>query len=139
MKRCHLTITIAFAVSVLMVSAVAQNVAPTVAIKANIPFDFTIAKQTFPAGEYTIRSQGTMLQLVQTEGSGSVLVPKYIAAQKNNVTPRLLFHRYGTRSFLAQVWTTDTVHEVLASSREIEYARTDKQEQVVVLASILAK
>jgi hypothetical protein len=64
-------------------------------------------------------------------------MPKYIAAHKTHVTPRLLFHRYGTRSFLSQVWTSDTVHELLASPREIEYARTDKQEQVVVLASVL--
>jgi hypothetical protein len=135
MKRLHFAI--AFAISILTISALAQNVAPTVAIKANIPFDFTIAKQTLPAGEYTIRSQGTMLQLVRVDGPGSVLMPKYIAAHKNNVTPRLLFHRYGTRSFLSQVWTSDTVHELLASPREIEYARTDKQEQVVVLASVL--
>jgi len=136
MKRCHVTIAIAFAISILMASAVAQNVAPTVAIKANIPFDFTIAKQTLPSGQYTITSQGMMLQLVRVDGSGSVLLPKYTAAYKNNVTPRLVFHRYGSRNFLSQVWTTDTVHELLASPREIEYARTEKQEQVVVVASV---
>jgi hypothetical protein len=139
MKRSNLAIALAFAISILMTSVVAQNVAPTVAIKATIPFDFTIAKQTLAAGEYTIRSQGTLLQLVRIDGPGLLLVPKYIAAHQNNVTPRLLFHRYGTRNFLAQVWTTDTVHELLASAREIEYARTDKQEQVVVLASALTK
>jgi hypothetical protein len=129
MKRCHLIIAIAFAMSVLMASAVAQT------IKANVPFDFTIAKQTFPSGEYTITVKGTMLQLAPLDGTNSVMVPRYTAAYKNNVTPRLVFHRYGTRSFLSQVWTRDTVHELLASPREIEYARTEKQEQVVVLAS----
>jgi hypothetical protein len=129
MKRCHLIIAIAFAMSVLMASAFAQT------IKANVPFDFTIAKQTFPSGEYTITVKGTMLQLAPLDGTNSVMVPRYTAAYKNNVTPRLVFHRYGTRSFLSQVWTRDTVHELLASPREIEYARTEKQEQVVVLAS----
>ena len=133
MKRSHLMIAVAFAVSILMASAVAQ----TGAVKANIPFDFTIAKQTLPAGEYLIKIQGTMLQLMPVDGPSSVLVPRFTAAYKNNVTPRLVFHRYGTRSFLSQVWTSDTVHELLASPREIEYARTDKQEQVVVLASAL--
>ena len=133
MKRSHLTIAITFAITILMASAVAQ----TGAIKANIPFDFTIAKQTLPAGEYTIKVTGIVLQLVPLDGSHSVFVTKYPVDYKNNVTPRLVFHRYGTRSFLSQVWTTDTVHELLASAREIEYARTEKQEQVVVLASAL--
>ena len=135
MKRSHLTIAVAFVLSILLTSAVAQ----TGAVKANVPFDFSIAKQSFPAGEYTIKINGTMLQLAQLDGSNSIMVPRFTAAYKNNVTPRLVFHRYGTRSFLAQVWTTDTVHELLASPREIEYARTDKQEQVVVLASSLVK
>jgi hypothetical protein len=133
MKRSHLLITVAFAVFFLMASAVAQ----TGAIKANIPFDFTIAKQTLPAGEYTITVKGMMLQLALLDGSSSLMVARYTAAYKNNVTPRLVFHRYGSRSFLSQVWTSDTVHELLTSPREIEYARTQKQERIVVLASAL--
>lgn len=135
MKHSHLVIVIAFVVSILMASAVAQ----IGAIKANVPFDFTFAKQTFPSGEYTLTVKGMMLQLAPIDGSSSVMVPRFTAAYKNNVTPRLVFHRYGKRSFLSQVWTSDSVHEILASPREIEYARTDKQEQVVVLASVPAK
>lgn len=135
MKLSHLSIAIAFAISILMASAVAQ----TGTIKANVPFDFAIAKQSFPSGEYTITVKGTMLQLAPLDGTNSVMVPRYTAAYKDNVTPRLVFHRYGTRSFLSQVWTSDTVHELLASPREIEYARTEKQEQVVVVASIPTK
>jgi len=131
MKRCYLTIAIAFAISILMTSATAQ----TGTIKADVPFDFTIAKQTFPAGGYTIRVNGMMLQLAPLDGSSSVMVPRFTAAYKNKVTPRLVFHRHGSRNFLSQVWTTDTVHELLASPREIEYARTEKQEQVVVVVA----
>ena len=133
MKRSHLAIAILFSMSILMTSAVAQ----TAAVKTKIPFDFTVARQTFPAGEYTISERGTMLQLVSLDNHGSAYVQKYIAAYKNKATPKVVFHRYGKRNFLSQVWTTDTVHELFASSREIEYARTDKQEQVVVLASVL--
>jgi len=135
MKRSNLIIAIAFAASILMTSAVAQ----TTVVKATIPFDFTIAKQTFPAGEYTITCQGTVLQLVRLDGPGSTFVQTYIAGYKKKVTPRIVFHRYWKRSFLSQVWTTDTARELVASPREIEYARTHKQEQVVVLASALTK
>ncbi|HTT22277.1 MAG TPA: hypothetical protein VMG82_25340 [Candidatus Sulfotelmatobacter sp.] len=135
MKRSHLTIAIAFAIAVLMASAVAQ----TGAIKANIPFDFTIAKQTLPAGEYKVAVEGTMLHVVQLNGTDSAYVKYNLSAREKDMSPRLVFHRYGNRSFLAQAWITAAGHELIASPREIEYARTDKQEQVVVLASVLAK
>jgi hypothetical protein len=124
-----------FATFVLLTSAVAQ----TGAIKANIPFDFTIAKQTFPAGEYKVAVQGTVLQLVRLHGPGSAYVQYNLSADNKDLSPRLIFHRYGTRSFLSQAWITGAGHELIASPREIEYARTDKQEQVVVLASGLPR
>jgi len=135
MKRSHLTIAVLFAVAILMTSAVAQ----TGAIKATIPFDFTIAKQTFPAGEYKVAVQGTMLQVTRLDGQSSAYVQYSLSAYNKDGSPRLLFHRYGNRSFLSQAWITGAGHELIASPREIEYARTDKQEQVVVLAAALAR
>lgn len=133
MKRSHLMIAVAFAVSILMTSAFAQ----TGAVKANIPFDFTIAKQTFPAGEYKVAVEGTMLHIVQVDGTDSAYVKYNLSARDKDMSPRLIFHRYGDRAFLSQAWITAAGHEVIASPREIEFARTDKQEQVVVLASAL--
>lgn len=133
MKRSHFTIAIAFLVTVLMSSAFAQ----TGAIKATIPFDFTIAKQTLPAGEYKIAVQGTVLNIVRLDGPGSAYVEYNLSDVKKGASPSLVFHRYGKRSFLSQAWITGGGHELIASPREFEYARTDKQEQVVVLASVL--
>ena len=133
MKRSRLMISVAFALFVLLASAVAQ----TGAIKATIPFDFTIAKQTLPAGEYKVAVQGTMLLLTRLDGTNSAYVHYYLSAHAKDVSPRLIFHRYGNRSFLSQARITAAAHELIASPREIEYARTDKQEQVVVLASAL--
>ena len=133
MKRSHLMIAVAFAISILMASAVAQ----TGAIKANIPFDFIVARQTFPAGEYKVSVQGTMLQLTRLNGTDSGYVKYNLSAHDKDMSPRLIFHRYGNRNFFAQAWITGAGHELIASPREIEYARTDKQEQVVVLALTL--
>jgi hypothetical protein len=80
-----------------------------------------------------------VLTLVSLDGPGSVAVLSYIADYKDNVTPKLVFHRYGKRSFLSQAWIGSVGHELIASPREIESARTDKQEQVVVLASALPR
>jgi len=135
MKHSHLMIAVAFAVSILMTSALAQ----TGAIKANVPFDFTIAKQIFPAGEYKVAVQGTMLQVMRLDGPGSAYLQYNLSARNKDMSPRLIFHRYGNSSFLSQAWITGAGHELVASPREIEYARTDKQEQVVVLASALPR
>ena len=133
MKRTHLTVAVVFAMVILMASAVAQ----TGAIKANVPFDFTIAKQTLPAGEYKVAVEGTMLHVIQLNGTDSAYVKYNLSAHDADMSPRLIFHRYGDRNFLSQAWITAAGHELIASPREIEFARTDKQEQVVVLASAL--
>jgi len=132
MKNSKLVIAMAFAVVGLTTSVFAQS-----AVKATIPFDFTIAKQTLPAGEYKVESLGTVLQVVRLDGPGSVFMQSYVAGYKRDATPKLIFHRYGNRSFLAQAWIADTGRELIASAREIEYARTENQAQVVVFASLL--
>ena len=71
------------------------------------------------------------------DGSGSAYVKYNLSAHNKDASPRLIFHRYGNCSFLSQAWLTGAGHELIASPREIEYARTDKQEQIVVLASTL--
>lgn len=131
MKLSHLATAVVFAISILMTSAAAQ----TGAIQANIPFDFTVAKQTFPAGEYKVALQGTTLHVVRLDGQGSAYVQYSLSAYDKDGSPRLVFHRYGNHNFLSGAWITGAGHDVIASPREVEYARTDKQEQVVVLAS----
>lgn len=133
MKRSKLMIAIAFAVLALLTSALAQ----TGAIRATIPFDFTIGKQTLAAGDYTVKMNGTVLNLTRMDGPGFAFVPTYGYGHNKDVTPRLVFHRYGNRAFLSQAWIAHSGRELFATPRELEYARTSKQEQTTVLASRL--
>ena len=133
MKNLKPSIAAVFTILVLLTPAFAQ----TGAIKANIPFDFTIAKQTLPAGEYKVAVEGTMLHVVQLDGTDSASVKYNLSAHNKDMSSRLIFHRYGNRSFLSQAWIADAGHELIASPREIEYARTGKQEETTVLASSL--
>ena len=54
-----------------------------------------------------------------------------------NASPKLVFHGYGTHRFLSIAWIGEMNqgHELYASSAELEYARTTKQDQKIVLAS----
>ena len=136
MKSSRVMISVAFAFFVLLTSAFAQ----TGAIRVSVPFDFTVGKQTLAAGEYRVTINGTsLLQVARINGPGVAIVStNYTGGGPNqNLSPRLIFHSYGNRHFLSEAWIGEVNmgHELFASSLELEYARTTKQEQTIVLAS----
>ena len=131
MKSTRLMISVAFALFVLLTSAFAQ----TGAIRATIPFDFTVGKQTLTAGDYKVTINGTVLNLMRLDGPGSAFVPTYGYGYSKDLSPRLVFHRYGNRAFLSEAWIADTGSELFASPTELEYARTTKQDQTTLMAS----
>jgi len=136
MKSSRLMISVAFAMFVLVTSAFAQ----TGAIRVTVPFDFTVGRQTLAAGDYRVSVNGTsLLQVARADGPGVAIVStNYTGGGPNqNLTPRLVFHCYGNRHFLSVAWVGEVNmgHELYASSAELEYARTTKQEQTIVLAS----
>jgi len=128
-------VSVAFAAFVLLTSAFAQ----TGAIRVSVPFDFTVGRQTMAAGDYRVAISGSLLQVARIDGPGvSTVSTNYTGGSPNqDMTPRLIFHCYGNRHFLSVAWIGETNqgHELYASSAELEYARTTKQEQTIVLAS----
>jgi len=135
MKSSRLMISIAFAVCVLLTSAFAQ----TGAIRVAVPFDFTVGRQTLAAGEYRVAISGSLLQVARIDGPGvaSVSTNYTGGGPYQDLTPRLVFHCYGNRHFLSAAWIGEMNmgHELFASAAELEYARTTKQDQTIVLAS----
>jgi len=124
-----------FALFVLLTSAFAQ----TGAIRVSVPFDFTVGRQTLAAGDYRVAISGSLLQVARIDGPGvSTVSTNYTGGSPNqDMTPRLIFHCYGSRHFLSVAWIGEVNqgHELYASAAELEYARTTNQEQTIVLAS----
>ncbi len=124
---------------ILLTPAIAQ----TGAARVNVPFDFTVANQKLAAGDYTVAINGSTLQMTGLDGKGVAhAMTVYIGGGPNeDLTPRLIFHRYGDRRFLAEVWLgqINKGHQLFASASEVEYARNTKQESVTVAASQLPK
>jgi hypothetical protein len=103
-------------------SAYAQLGAPN-GVKANIPFNFTINKTSFPAGQYTVKSSGTMGTLViRGENSTQMVSTHGVTAGKPSGTSKLIFHRYGDQYFLSQIWV-----EGSDSGRELPRTRVEKE------------
>ncbi|HEY5885878.1 MAG TPA: hypothetical protein VIT88_14405 [Pyrinomonadaceae bacterium] len=112
-----LTMILAIAFVTAVVSAQAQSAKTVV---SNIPFEFAVGDQTLPAGKYRInRSLGNALTIQAREPAVVVnRLTNEIQARKDK-TARLVFHRYGNRYFLAEVWTgTGDVGRQLLKSRQ---------------------
>ena len=113
-----LTMILAIAFATAVVSANAQSVNTVV---AKIPFEFSVGDKTLPAGKYQInQSLGNALTLQSSEPATSVSRLTNVIQPGKDKHARLLFHRYGERYFLAEVWSGagDVGRQLLKSRQE---------------------
>jgi hypothetical protein len=122
----------------LLVTALAY--AKTVNMKVNIPFNFVVGGTTLPSGEYRVEGLAenaiSIRKLDQTAKSLTLAVR--CESSKTQEKSTLVFHRYGNRYFLAQIWMAgdNAGHELPKSRRETEVAMDYPAQQVVLVASL---
>ena len=120
-----LALIVTLALVTAVVSANAQS-ANNNKVVANVPFEFSVGYKSMPAGEYsvqTIASDGNGLLIQSTDGKISALrlsdTTDTTPASKDRAHARLVFHRYGERYFLAEVWNgADNTGRVLKHLRK---------------------
>jgi hypothetical protein len=114
------------------------------ALEANIPFAFQAGNKTMPAGNYRIESMQTgagSLQVIRSAGGDVQTTIWTIAPAVPDATeaPELIFHRYGSHYFLAQIRTGDgQVRELYPSRQEKEMARSQPRGEFTLLARAAA-
>jgi len=118
-------------------SAYAQNIK----VKANVPFSFAVAKAELPSGEYTIQSVdlANRALMISAAGQKSFMVLANSCSQmKPAASTKLVFHRYGDSYFLSEVWMQghNAGHQLLKSTREVEMAKSQRAQEVIVLAEL---
>lgn len=99
-------------------------------LRANVPFDFTVAGKKFAAGHYSItrasQINGDLVLEVSSLDEHSIVYP--ITNRVETLTARdksvLIFHRYGDEYFLAQVWAAGAT-----SGRAFTKSRRERQLQ----------
>ena len=79
-------------------------------VVANVAFDFNVGSQILPAGRYSITllnpaSNRRTLVIRRLDGADAVIVQTHPTRTGAAENTRLVFHRYGNRYFLAQLWT----------------------------------
>jgi hypothetical protein len=113
---------------VLTLGPVAQAQRAEQVIKANIPFEFSVGDQVFPAGNYSLVSTPpALLDLRDAQGHiVARVVTNSVETLKTPVSPRLEFNSEGGRYSLAQVWQENhSIGQQLQPSKS--WAKTAKR------------
>jgi hypothetical protein len=126
----------------LLVAACAS--AQSLKVSANVPFNFVVDKATLPAGAYSIdaiSSSGSKTLLIQNRDARiqMVTLPNSAESLHPSSSTCLVFHRYGDRYFLAQIWVAgnNSGRQFRMSRHETEVAtNTQPAQDVIVLASL---
>ena len=132
--------TLLFGMGLLLMSALAY--AETVTMKANIPFSFVVGKTTLPAGEYSVQGLGVSGNAISIRKldntANSLTISIHCESLKTQQQSKLVFHRYGDRYFLVQIWTagSNSGHQFPKSQREAEMALDYQAQEVVLVASL---
>jgi hypothetical protein len=86
--------------------AIAQN--ETLHLIANVPFDFQSGSEIMPAGRYDIQQLSNHVLTLRgtNQPRAQFLLPSNAETLKASDHSKLLFHRYGNRYFLYQIWSS---------------------------------
>jgi hypothetical protein len=137
MKRQYFTYVAAIAVILSSVAAFGQNMN----VRANVPFNFVVRGNTLPAGQYDILSMsstGGVLSVRMENKPMATIGTNSIESLTASEKTKLIFHRYGSEYFLAEVWLEGNSRgvEIPKTHREKELALNQGPGQVVVLAEL---
>ena len=128
----------AAALTLFMITAAS---AQTIHMNADIPFNFILNGATLPAGEYTVTSMDVRGQVLAISDLNShhnnLIISNSCNSLKAATKTKLVFHRYGDRYFLKQIWVAgnNAGREIPTTRREEEVARDFSMQEVVLVAA----
>jgi len=105
----YTTLKILVMLCLLVILTIASASAQSNGIRVNIPFDFAAGRVQLKAGEYIVRpsSEGiVVLRRINDRTDTFVFAPNTIQRPENNLSGKLVFHRYGNEYFLAELWAS---------------------------------
>jgi hypothetical protein len=131
--------SILFALTVLLMATAAQ--AQQTSVRADVPFDFVVGNQAYPAGEYALKSllgNGVPIRVENLQGETSkVVLSEACTSNKAATSTRLVFHRVGDSYFLYQIWQQGNTwgREFPVSRAERQIAQNHEKTELVIVAA----
>jgi hypothetical protein len=131
--------TLPFASLCLVVGlAVAPARAQSGGVQAKIPFNFTVAGKTFPAGAYTMIVVSRQVNIRDADGRKIAMVlANEVSGKSAGANGRIIFHCYSEHCFLSEVWspTHENGLQLLAPRSEADLAKKENAEYFAVLGA----
>jgi hypothetical protein len=94
-----------FGALVIMALALAINANAQIKARADVPFSFMVGEKALPAATYQVEDVAVNAILIEGGHNGEAAMIQFHAAEaRDNQSPKLVFHKYGDRYFLYQVW-----------------------------------
>ena len=113
-------------------------------VTASVPFDFVVANQAYPAGDYAVKSisnTGVPILIRNSDKAEGLALSVACSSVKPSTTTKLVFHRMGGQYFLYQVWQEGNTigREFRLSKTEKQLARNSSQPEIVIVAANLTR
>jgi hypothetical protein len=121
---------------------VAPSYAEPGGVQARIPFKFTVAGKTFPAGEYTMIVGSHQVNIRDAYGRKIAMVSaNEISGRSAGANGQIIFHCYSEHCFLSEVWspTHENGRQLLTSRSEGDLTKKDSGKYFAVLGAKLQK
>jgi hypothetical protein len=101
------------------------------AIKATVPFEFSVGKNTFPAGEYrVVRVGATILQVEGSRNQPSIFVLTAPLTSIKTFSPKLKFKVENGQHVLSQVWSDGaTGYQLFVPKQRLTVAQNSPESQ----------
>ena len=122
-------------------AATALAAGPDQSLKADVPFGFNAGNAVLPAGEYEVARHGAPNILsIRSAGNGGAAMVRVTPAVpgKSNGATKLVFHKYGDRYFLSEVWPggRNTGFTLPRSSAEREFLAQGAAPSEIIVALV---
>jgi hypothetical protein len=109
-----------------------KAIAQDYAVRATIPFNFTVNGSRLPAGNYTLGSDITnprVLKISDRTQHVHVMVLAMPSADEKRKANQLVFHKYGDQYFLSEIRSQESaINLQLATSKQEKWARQETQQ-----------
>jgi len=87
----------------------------------DVPFSFIVSDQQLPPGRYILSPAGEATIRISNSGTKGVIVATHAETRAHANGNKLVFHRYGDRTFLSSVWISGS-----SVGREVYRSRAEQ-------------
>ena len=125
----HITAIVLFIAAAFITAG--KAIAQDYAVRATIPFNFSVNGSQLPAGNYTLGSDVTSPRILKisdwTQHVHAMVLAMPSAEEKRNAN-QLVFHKYGDQYFLCEIRSQESsINVQLPTSKQEKRARAETQ------------